>query len=109
MINSPIGRLDASVSPRYAGIATFARLPRIEDVPRADIAIIGVPFDSGVSYRPGARVGPAHVREASRLLRPYNPVQDVEPFSSQQIVDAGDIAANPFNTEEAVAQTEIRQ
>ncbi len=49
------------------------------------------------------------MREASRLLRPYNPVQDVEPFSSQQIVDAGDIAANPFNIEEAVAQTEIRQ
>ena len=106
MTTTPIGPSDASVSPRYAGIATFARLPRIEDVARADIAIVGVPFDSGVSYRPGARFGPAHVREASRLLRPYNPVQDVEPFSTQQIVDAGDIAANPFNIEEAVAQIE---
>ena len=106
MVNgdSPIGPVDASLVPRYAGIATFARLPRLEDVTRADIAVVGVPFDSGVSYRPGARFGPAHVREASRLLRPYNPVQDVEPFSSQQVVDAGDIAANPFNITEAVAQ-----
>ncbi|MBC7764002.1 MAG: arginase family protein, partial [Candidatus Saccharibacteria bacterium] len=53
----PIGPLDASLSPRYAGIATFARLPRLEDVRRADIAVVGVPFDSGVSYRPGARFG----------------------------------------------------
>ena len=105
-MNTPIGPADASISPRYAGIATFARLPRIEDVPNADIAVVGVPFDSGVSYRPGARFGPAHVREASRLLRPYNPVQDVEPFSTQQVVDAGDIAANPFNIDEAVAQIE---
>ncbi|MBG6214790.1 agmatinase [Cryobacterium sp. CAN_C3] len=100
----PIGPADASIAPRYAGIATFARLPRIEDVSHADIAVVGVPFDSGVSYRPGARFGPAHVREASRLLRPYNPAQDVTPFSTQQVVDAGDISANPFNLSEAVAQ-----
>jgi agmatinase len=106
MTTSPLGPSDASVSPRYAGIATFARLPRLEDVDHADIVVVGVPFDSGVSYRPGARFGPAHVREASRLLRPYNPVQDVEPFSAQQIADAGDIAANPFSIEEAVAQIE---
>ena len=106
MSNPPIGPSDASISPRYAGIATFARLPRLEDVGHADIVVVGVPFDSGVSYRPGARFGPAHVREASRLLRPYNPVQDVEPFSTQQIADAGDIAANPFNIEEAVEQIE---
>ncbi|MEO6200273.1 MAG: agmatinase [Cryobacterium sp.] len=106
MVNDeqPIGPMDASLVPRYAGIATFARLPRLEDVGRADIAVVGVPFDSGVSYRPGARFGPAHVREASRLLRPYNPGQDVSPFSTQQVVDAGDIAANPFNITEAVAQ-----
>lgn len=93
--------------PRFADIATFARLPRIEDVGHADIAVVGVPFDSGVSYRPGARFGPAHVREASRLLRPYNPVQDTSPFASQQVVDAGDIAANPFNIDEAVKQIQL--
>lgn len=102
----PVGPPDASVNPRFAGFATFARLPRIDEVGAADIAIVGVPFDSGVSYRPGARFGPAHVREASRLLRPYNPVQDVEPFSTQQVADAGDIAANPFDIPEAVRQIE---
>lgn len=102
----PLGPVDASLTPRYAGIATFAKLPRIEDVASADIAVVGVPFDSGVSFRPGARFGPAHVREASRLLRPYNPAQDISPFATKQVVDAGDIVANPFNLAEAVAQVE---
>lgn len=101
-MTEPIGPIDASVTPRFAGIATFARLPQITEVPRADIAIVGVPFDAGVSYRPGARFGPAHVREASRLLRPYNPAQDVSPFAVAQVVDAGDIAANPFDITDAV-------
>ena len=101
-----IGPIDASVNPRYSGIATFARLPRIEDVPRADIAVVGIPFDSGVSYRPGTRFGPSHVRESSRLLRPYNPAQDVSPFAIAQVVDAGDIPVNPFNITEAVDEVE---
>ncbi|GAA2175633.1 agmatinase [Agrococcus versicolor] len=92
--------------PRFAGIATFARLPRLDEVGRADIAVVGIPFDGGVSYRPGARFGPAHVREASRLLRPYNPAQDVHPFGAQQVADAGDIAVNPFDLSEAVAEIE---
>jgi agmatinase len=101
-----VGPIDASVNPRYAGIATFARLPRIEDVPHADIAVVGIPFDSGVSYRPGARFGPSHVRESSRLLRPYNPAQDVSPFEIAQVVDAGDIPVNPFDLSEAVIEIE---
>ncbi|WP_156759726.1 agmatinase [Microbacterium karelineae] len=101
-MTDPIGPVDASVVPRYAGIATFARLPRIDEVDRADIAVVGVPFDSGVSYRPGARFGPSHVREASRLLRPFNPAQGVAPFASQQVVDAGDIAVNPFDIDDAI-------
>jgi agmatinase len=105
-MTEPIGPADASRSPRFAGIATFARLPRLEDVGRADVAVVGVPFDSGVSYRPGARFGPAHVREASRLLRPYNPAQDVSPFAVQQVADAGDIAVNPFDITEAVDEVE---
>ncbi|EOD65677.1 agmatinase [Amycolatopsis vancoresmycina] len=97
-----IGPLDSSRIPRFAGFATFARLPRIDQVERADVAVVGVPFDSGVSYRPGARFGPAAVREASRLLRPYHPELDVSPFAEKQIVDAGDIAVNPFNIGEAI-------
>jgi agmatinase len=101
-----VGPIDASVNPRYSGIATFARLPRIEDVSRADIAVVGIPFDSGVSYRPGTRFGPSHVRESSRLLRPYNPAQDVSPFAIAQVVDAGDIPVNPFDLTEAVSEVE---
>jgi len=97
-----IGPLDSSRVPRFAGFATFARLPRIDQVERADVAVVGVPFDSGVSYRPGARFGPAAVREASRLLRPYHPELDVSPFAERQVVDAGDIAVNPFNIGEAI-------
>jgi guanidinobutyrase / D-arginase len=92
-----VGPVDASMVPRYAGEATFARLPRIDEVPQADVAVLGVPFDSGVSYRPGARFGPSHIRESSRLLRPYNPALQVSPFAAQQVADAGDLAVNPFS------------
>ena len=53
-----VGPVDARLVPRYAGPSTFARLPRSDQVPRADVAILGVPFDAGTSYRPGARFGP---------------------------------------------------
>jgi agmatinase len=71
-----------------------------------DVAIVGVPFDSGVSYRPGARFGPAHIRQSSRLLRPYNPELAILPFGAQQVVDAGDLAVNPFDIGQAIAQIE---
>jgi agmatinase len=101
-----IGQVDATVVPRFSGLATFARLPRLDEVTRAEIAVVGIPFDAGASYRPGARFGPAHIRESSRLLRPYNPSQDASPFVLAQVVDAGDIAVNPFNIELAVKQIE---
>ena len=103
---TPSGPVDATAVPRYGGEATFARLPRLDDVPRADVAILGVPFDSGVSYRPGARFGPSHIRESSRLLRPYNPALQVPPFANQQVADAGDLAVNPFSIDEAIAAVE---
>jgi agmatinase len=98
-----VGQVDATQMPRYGGIATFAHLPQISEVSDVDVAIVGVPFDTGVSYRPGARFGPNHVRESSRLLRPFNPAANVSPFATQQVVDAGDIAANPFDIEEAIS------
>ena len=101
-----IGPVDATQVPRYAGEATFARLPRISEVTRADVAVVGVPFDSGVTYRPGARFGPAHIRESSRLLRPYNPALEASLFASQQVADAGDIAVNPFSIDEAITTIE---
>ena len=107
-MTEPLGPVDASKVPRFAGPATFARLPRLDQVSRTDIAVVGVPFDSAVSYRPGARFGPAAVREASRLLRPYNPALDVSPFGAAQVVDAGDIAVNPYDITEAIGTVEAQ-
>ncbi|AXG80865.1 agmatinase [Streptomyces paludis] len=105
-MTTPRGPVDSSRIPRFAGPATFARLPRLDEVEQCDIAVVGVPFDSGVSYRPGARFGPSAVREASRLLRPYHPGLDVSPFAETQVADAGDIACNPFDINEAVETIE---
>ncbi|MEZ5088233.1 MAG: agmatinase [Micropruina sp.] len=88
--------------PRYGGIATFALLPRLEDVDGADVAVLGVPFDAGTSYRPGARFGPAHVREHSRQLHPYHQPHDAYPFRSLSVVDAGDVAVGPYDIPRAV-------
>ncbi|MEO7146904.1 MAG: agmatinase [Terrimesophilobacter sp.] len=100
-----VGPVDGTKVPRYAGAPTFARLPRIDEVPRYDVAVIGAPFDSGVSFRPGARFGPSAIRQASRHLRPaYNPELDISPFRVLQAVDAGDVPCNPFNIDEALQQ-----
>jgi agmatinase len=102
--NGIVGQIDGQQVPRYAGLTTFARLPRIEDVETYDVAVVGLPFDSGVTYRPGARFGPSAIRQGSRLLRPYNPALDALPFELAQVVDAGDIAGNPFDIAEALDQ-----
>jgi len=59
--------------PRFAGVPTFMRLPHIPDASRLDVALIGIPFDSGTSYRPGPRFGPRNIRVQSAIIRPYNP------------------------------------
>jgi agmatinase len=101
-----VGPVNAAQVPRWAGLGTFARLPRLDEVEGAEVVVAGVPFDTGVSYRPGARFGPNHVRESSRLLRPFNPAQNVSPFQRVQVADAGDIVGNPFNIEEALEAIE---
>ena len=101
--NTPIQPVSGTVVPRFAGPSTFARLPEIRDVKSCDIAILGIPFDAGTSYRPGARFGPQAIRQASRHLRTqYHPSYDTEPFIEQQVADAGDITCNPFNILESV-------
>jgi len=104
----PVGPLDALHHPRYAGIRTFARLPLLDDVGRADVAVLGAPFDGGTSFRPGARFGPAAIREASLLLRPYNEPLDVSPFAELQVADAGDAAPSPLDIAEAHGAIETR-
>lgn len=108
--NGNIGPVNSTQIPRYSGESTFALLPRLRDLEtlgrRAEIKIVGAPFDTGVSYRPGARFGPTHVQQSSRLLRPYNPATGASPFAQVQVADAGDMAINPFNIDEAIATIE---
>jgi agmatinase len=103
--SGPIGPVDGRKVPRFAGSGSFARLPEIDRVPDYDVAVLGVPFDSGTSYRPGARFGPMAVRQASRHLRPGHHVElDSTPFDEIQVVDAGDVAVTPFSIDEAMEQ-----
>lgn len=91
--------LDAQVVPRFAGPVTFLRLPQVPSAEGLDVAIAGVPFDCGASFRPGARFGPRAVREISSLLRPYNRVLGVNPFEVLRTADVGDLSINPLDTQ----------
>lgn len=103
--HTPVGPVEATENPRYAGLGTFARLPQRSDVPDFDVAIVGVPFDGGVSFRPGARFGPSQIRDASRLLRPgYHVELDTIPVEKLQFVDAGDLVCTPYDNQKAVRQ-----
>jgi len=84
---------------RFTGIGTFMRLPNVSDMNGVDAAFIGIPFDTAVSYRIGGRFGPAAIREASRLLRPYNVEQGIEIFEHVSAVDAGDLSVIPGNVQ----------
>jgi agmatinase len=94
---------DARVSPRFAGLVTFARVPRLEDVKPehrpVDWAVLGVPFDGGVTFRPGTRFGPRAIREASQTIRRYSIEHDVDVAEALSIADAGDAQVLPFDLE----------
>jgi agmatinase len=106
---APIQPVDATKMPRFAGSSTFLRVPELRDVPYCDVAVLGVPFDGGVSFRPGARFGPAAVRQASRAIRPaYHPEYNIQPFAQLQVADAGDVACNPFSIAESLVAIEGR-
>ena len=103
----PIGATPSTQVPRYAGKSTFARIADIHEVSDYDIAVVGLPFDGGTSYRPGARFGPMAVRQAARTLRPgYHVEFGVAPLEQVQIVDAGDVTITPFDISEACTQIE---
>jgi agmatinase len=99
----PVNALEC---PRFAGISTFMRLPHIADPRRLDVALIGVPFDGGTSYRPGARFGPRRIREESAIIRPYHPVLGVSPFELLRVADYGDLPVNPLSIEDSYARIE---
>jgi agmatinase len=97
---------DSLESPRFTGPSTFARLPWLRTLEDVDVAIVGVPFDTGVTYRVGGRFGPNEVRAASVMLRPYNTNLEVAPFEILSCVDYGDVAIVPGYLERSFAAIE---
>jgi len=85
------------VLPRFAGVATFFRLPHHEAVSGADVAVLGIPFDGGTTYRPGARFAPREMRSASSMGRAYQTGTRSNIFQELKICDAGDVAAIPMD------------
>ena len=92
--------------PRFAGVPTFMRLPhvsldeaRIQDV---EIGIIGVPWDSGTTNRPGPRHGPRQLRDASTMIRAEHPVSGVRPYERSNCADLGDVSINPADIEDSM-------
>ncbi len=81
--------------PRFEGIRTFMRLPHTTNLNNVDFLIAGIPFDTGATFRVGARFGPSGIRDNSLLLRPYNPAQDIEVFKYCSGIDYGDIPIVP--------------
>lgn len=98
--------VDAAVTPRFAGIATFMRTQRADVTPELDIALVGVPFDIGVNYRAGARQGPAAVREASRLIRRVHNVSGIAPYDICNVADVGDAPVNPIDLHRSIEMIE---
>ncbi len=98
--------VDATVTPRFADIATFLRTPRHEPSPEVDIGFVGVPFDLGVNYRTGCREGPAAVRQASRLIRRVHPVSGTRPYERCNVADLGDAPVNPLDKDDSIARIE---
>lgn len=96
------------VHPRFGDIATFNRLPYVPDIKgkKVDVAVLGVPFDGGTTYRPGARFAPKAVRAASSLNRNFNPVLGLGVFEKLSVVDAGDVSVNPLNMQKTLAEIE---
>jgi agmatinase len=92
--------VDALVYPRFSGISTFMRLPAATIADDLDIAVIGIPYDGGTTYRPGPRFGPRAVREQSAIIRPWNPVLNLNPFEKWRMGDCGDLSINPLSIED---------
>ena len=93
-------------APRFSGIKTFMRLPHVKTTEDVDFAIVGVPFDTAASYKPGARFGPGAIREASTLMRNYSHDVDVNIFDYLSGVDYGDLDTKSGWTLESYKQIE---
>jgi agmatinase len=98
--------VDALAYARFTGVPTFMRLPHISDPAELDVALVGVPFDGGTTYRPGPRFGPRNIRVQSAIIRPWNPVLKVNPFEKYRVADFGDLPVNPLSIEDTFRRIE---
>jgi agmatinase len=90
--------IDAQEIPRFAGIKTYMRLPHVTDLDGVDAAAVGIPFDTGTSFRPGPRFGPEAIRSASSLIRPFHPAFGIDVVDALNTVDYGDVPVAPGDT-----------
>ncbi|MEM7596955.1 MAG: agmatinase [Pseudomonadota bacterium] len=101
----PVSGLDL---PRFAGVPTFMRLPHVplghERFQDVQIGLIGVPWDSGTTNRPGPRHGPRQLRDASTMMRAQHAVSGVRPFETARCADLGDVGPNPADIEDSMAR-----
>ena len=106
MIKKAREQSDIGVVPRFANINPFMRATYQEDPQGLDIAMLGVPFDLGSSFRTGARHGPAQVREMSRMIRQVHYPSTLAPFRECSIADIGDAPVNPLDIDESLLSIE---
>jgi len=102
----PVEPVSGIVAPRFAGIATFMRLPVTADPAAVDIGLIGVPWDGGTTNRPGARLGPRAIRDMSSLMRRVHPTTKISPYQLARIADLGDTPVNPCDVADTLARIE---
>ncbi|MEQ5869501.1 agmatinase [Sagittula sp. NFXS13] len=94
--------------PRFAGVPTFMRLPLVTpDHPRfseVDVGLVGVPWDSGTTNRPGPRHGPRQLRDASTMIRAQHQATGLRPFEAANCADLGDVGPNPADIQDSMAR-----
>lgn len=93
---------DLDTMPRFAGVATFMRLPVEHDFSKLDIALAGVPWDGGTTNRAGARHGPREIRNMSSLIRRINHASGIAPFALCRVADVGDAPVNPISVPDSL-------
>jgi len=98
--------VSGNVLPRFAGIATFMRLPHVEEWDGVEIGLIGVPWDGGTTNRAGARHGPRQIRDMSTLMRNVHHVSRIRPFEAANCADLGDVPVNPVDLEDTLQRVE---
>ena len=96
--------------PRFAGPSTFMRLPQIDDPAEVDVALVGLPWDSGTTNRAGARHGPREIRSQSSMMRLVHQASRIAPYDLCRIADLGDVPVNPVDLADSLRRaTEFYQ